>query len=848
MVKYICIDMQIIIIYVKRNEIIMKIKPQFLALLVVAVILMTLTPLTSVNANEDQSIDVTKIRGQMTMPIASTVYSFFAVDADGGVWAFGDNITGQLGLGDDKSIYPQTHEQIKPTKIPGLKNIVSVYSKPTLPSGPNNNYESPHHQPYAANTFAIDKDGKVWGWGKNDYGQLGDGTTVDRLTPVQIPNLEGIVNIQPGMNRIYQTVYEQNKINQAYFSFHTALKKDGTVWIWRGKTTIGTEGRTAPGTIRSKEENPYITPQKIEDERIQNIVSIQNGEFYILMLRADGKFFAIDMDSRNYDPNDDNIEGRIIEITKTPEIISPLTSFSNYRIDTVFYWDKEGDVYFYTNGDISANYFYKYTEHLIWSIGGINTSTYPETKDWNYFANSINMWMRDNGDVYFQPDYFYTGFPTKEMVSVLNKNNPYLLKLETEIMKPQSIEMDLGNTNTQPPAPAPSPIVSKKAIPINNPVLVDDNLTKFEAYKIDGNNYFKLRDIAYILNGTKSQFEVGYANGAISLTQGMRYTEVGGEFVIPPDFGKVGYGEEKATLSNDSISLNGQKVSPLAYKINGNNYFKLRDLGELLGFVVDFDGTNVIIKSGGQLPVKDITVTTTGGERWNPVDGNMDWNNYLQAIYEDCEKTYSFSVTCKSDNFINITSGYVEGNPNYKIVIEKAAKDSVTLYFTVTSYKEKDIKPIASPNIVLVESDGTNYRFKISEYKGVLPSANTELGYGQCTWLAGYCMRVKNSQPIQGTYAGLVEISKDNPPKANSIIGSANASGQTNTHMAYITKVTVEEVEGKTIYHVEGVETNVGKKDGTIENWTGKYEITSNGVVTWSGIGKSGRELKYIKY
>ena len=38
----------------------------------------------------------------------------------------------------------------------------------------------------SSHTVAIRADGSLWAWGNNDYGQLGDGTTTDRYSPVRI--------------------------------------------------------------------------------------------------------------------------------------------------------------------------------------------------------------------------------------------------------------------------------------------------------------------------------------------------------------------------------------------------------------------------------------------------------------------------------------------------------------------------------------------------------------------------------------------------------------------------------------------------------------------------------------
>ena len=106
-----------------------------------------------------------------------------------------------------------------------------------------------------------------------------------------------------------------------------------------------------------------------------------------------------------------------------------------------------------------------------------------------------------------------------------------------------------------------------------------------EIYNINDKNYFKLRDIAALLNGTGSQFSVDYdaATKTISITTGAPYTANGSELVI---------GEDKSAscvVSSQSVTINGQKVDLTAYNLGGNNFFGLRDLGSALGFNVDYD-------------------------------------------------------------------------------------------------------------------------------------------------------------------------------------------------------------------------------------------------------------------
>ena len=48
-------------------------------------------------------------------------------------------------------------------------------------------------------SLALTSSGRVWGWGDNTFGQLGDGTTTDRLLPVAVAGLTGVTDISTGM-------------------------------------------------------------------------------------------------------------------------------------------------------------------------------------------------------------------------------------------------------------------------------------------------------------------------------------------------------------------------------------------------------------------------------------------------------------------------------------------------------------------------------------------------------------------------------------------------------------------------------------------------------------------------
>ena len=156
---------------------------------------------------------------------------------------------------------------------------------------------------------------------------------------------------------------------------------------------------------------------------------------------------------------------------------------------------------------------------------------------------------------------------------------------------PDPDPVDNNPTITDPPItvnhivvedPAPLPITVN---PTASAVLVNGVVTTFEAYNIDGNNFFKLRDIAAAINGTHKQFELGYdrVTLSVSLTSGLAYTPVDGELT-------QGDGLAKAAIPTASrIYFDGQELNFTVYNIGGNNFFKLRDLMSVLDIAVIYD-------------------------------------------------------------------------------------------------------------------------------------------------------------------------------------------------------------------------------------------------------------------
>ena len=131
-----------------------------------------------------------------------------------------------------------------------------------------------------------------------------------------------------------------------------------------------------------------------------------------------------------------------------------------------------------------------------------------------------------------------------------------------------------------------SPAYAFKAQRSAQNLTVDGKAVACDKYNIDGSNYFKLRDLAALLNGTGSQFNVDWdsAKRVVTVTTHSAYTTRSGhELELGEDLSAT------AQRSPQTILIDGKERSDLmAYLIGGSNFFQLRQLGNALGFDVDY--------------------------------------------------------------------------------------------------------------------------------------------------------------------------------------------------------------------------------------------------------------------
>lgn len=177
-----------------------------------------------------------------TQVSAGKVHSL-ALDANGNAWAWGDNLYGQLGnAGDTDSSLP-----------------VAV----SMPEGVTFTQVSAGDD----HSLALDANGNAWAWGRNQDGQLGEGTTEGARVPVPVGMPAG---------EVFTEVH-------AGGAHSLALAESGHAWAW---------GYNFSGQLGTGEDSGSTSPVAVSFNEGAALRYLSAGETHSLALDETGSAWS----------------------------------------------------------------------------------------------------------------------------------------------------------------------------------------------------------------------------------------------------------------------------------------------------------------------------------------------------------------------------------------------------------------------------------------------------------------------------------------------------------------------------------------------------------------------------
>ncbi len=239
--------------------------------------------------------------------IAAGQNHMLALKKDGTVYAWGLNNYGQLG--DNSQI-----TKYAPVQVLGEDGIGVLENIVYIAAGQN----------YSA---AINAKGEVYTWGFNTNGQLGDGTSTHKYTPVRVKaNLTGILQIACGANHML------------------ALKTDGSVYVWG----YNTNGQLSDNTF-TKRTIP-VKMLETADEFVKDAVAVEASNTNSYVLKADGTVISAGYGANGYlgnGVNDGNVKQQLPVNVLDNETSEPIRNIKAIRAgqNTIYALTKTGNVY-----------------------------------------------------------------------------------------------------------------------------------------------------------------------------------------------------------------------------------------------------------------------------------------------------------------------------------------------------------------------------------------------------------------------------------------------------------------------------------------------------------------------
>ena len=174
-----------------------------------------------------------------------------AIKTDGKLWTWGFNYGGRLGVGD-------TTNRSSPVQVGSLTDWKGSSNDEVLDDG---------HTKFGVGNYGltvIKSDGTLWGWGRNNYWTIGDGTNTNRSSPVQIGSDTNWASVSP-----------------SFHSHNAVIKTDGTLWSW-GYNPFGNTGHGDTTDRSSPVQVGSLTDWKF----------VCCAHYYTIAVKTDGTLWA----------------------------------------------------------------------------------------------------------------------------------------------------------------------------------------------------------------------------------------------------------------------------------------------------------------------------------------------------------------------------------------------------------------------------------------------------------------------------------------------------------------------------------------------------------------------------
>jgi alpha-tubulin suppressor-like RCC1 family protein len=197
----------------------------------------------------------TKAFRKMIPSLAGGYVHSAMLKGDGTLWTSGYNAYGQIGDGTN-------FDRWLPVRVAGTGGTGYLNGIVGVACGYNH-------------TIALELNGKVWSFGDNTYGQLGDSTTTARNSPVRVRNSTGTGNLN-GVGAVASGYYHS-----------LAIKSDGSLYSW---------GRNDSGQLGDATNTQRLFPVHVVGSGgvgyLDSIVAAAGGNLFTVALRADGSVWS----------------------------------------------------------------------------------------------------------------------------------------------------------------------------------------------------------------------------------------------------------------------------------------------------------------------------------------------------------------------------------------------------------------------------------------------------------------------------------------------------------------------------------------------------------------------------